>query len=415
MGLLDAFTGGKSSSATDALKRAEEYFARLRTPTVQELTLPDLQRYVEAGIMTPAEARAYIQERNAYDDQTIDQTGTAAMVNAINQLAAAGDDTSLMDDAALANLTSQMNTSVGGQRGAIEQAMAARGTPRALIQAAMASQALGQDAQRAHLAAVNAHDANYRAALDALSKSGQLGTQLQGQQNQQANTVAQAANAMQQFNAQNQQQAGQFNAANQQAANAYNAANRQQIANQNTGLSNYRTEYNAKLPQQVFGNELAKTQGKAGAATNIGNLYNQQGQQNAGITSGLINMATNFIPTPAGPAAAASRSVSNPTTDRFAQSYQQGWYAHGGIVDDKDPRYCNEGYVIPGEAEVPGDSLQNDDVPIMASPGEAIIPRSSVAENPEIVSSLIESENPVEVQDVVTILKAMRALRTGVA
>lgn len=398
MGLLDTFTGGKADSASDALRRAESYFSNLKTPTKQELTLPELQKYVEAGILTPAEAQAYLQDSNAYSDMDINQSGTAAQIQALNrlsQVADAGPEGTPMQQAQMANSISQMNQSIGGQRGAIEQAMAARGTPYALIQAALGNQTVGQEGQQAHLDAVNSQAAAYQAALQAMSQGGALGGQLQGQQNQQANTVAGAANAMQQFNAANQQQNSQFNAANRQDANTANMANRQQVSNNNTGLANARTQYNANLPQQIFENDFRKTSGMAGAATNAGALDQQQGQQTAGITSGLINLGASFIPRPA-PAAAKA--------------------AHGGVMGE-DGRMCyDDGGIIPGEAPIAGDSLMNDNVPVNVSAGEAIIPRSSVAQNPEVVSSLLGDQDPsaqVDVQDVALLLKALRSLRMG--
>lgn len=407
MGLLDSFTGGKSNSAQDALARAEAYFSGIQTPSIESMTLPELQKYVEAGIMTPAEAQAYLQDHNAYDDMNVPQTGTAAQVSALNRLsevADAGPEGTPMQQAQMDNSLSQMNTSVAGQRGAIEQSMAARGIPYSMIQAALENQTVGQEGQQAHLDAVNAQAATYQNALNALSQQGQVGNALQGQQNTQANTVANAANAMQQFNAQNQQQNSQFNAGNQQQANLYNTANKQNVSDQNTGLSNTRTQYNAQLPQQNFANQMAKAQGQAGAATNIGNLYNQQGKQTAGINAGLINLGTSFIPKP---------TTAAPMTQ--TQNNQTG-FAHGGVVDQNGRPCYDDGGVIPGESNFPGDTPMNDDVPISVSPGEAVIPRSSVDQNPEVVDSLLGGgqTDVIDPQDVATLLKAMRAIRMGV-
>lgn len=416
MSLLDVFTGGKSDEATDALKRAEAYFSNIAEPTVQQLTLPQLQQYVEAGVLTPAEAQAYLQTSNAYNEQNIPQTGTAAQINALNKLAEvgnAGAEGTPAEKAMIENAIQQMNTAVGGQRGAIEQAMAARGTPYALIQAALANQTAGQEGQTAHMNAVNAAGNAYQNALNALAQSGNVGQNLQAQQNAQANQIAQAQNAMQQFNAANQQQNSQYNAANRMAANTYNAQNKQNIANQNTGLANTRTTYNAQLPQQVFQNQMSKAQGMAGAAQNIGNLYNQQGQQNAGIWSGLINLGASFIPKAGG----AAPMQSPVDTGRY---YGPG-YAHGGYVDNYANKggYCmDDGGMVPGEADVAGDSLMNDHVPIKASPGEAVIPRSSVAEHPDEVNMLLgnqESGPQIDFNDVATLLKALRSIRMGVA
>lgn len=400
MGLLDAFTGGKSDSALDALKRAEAIFGAVRTPTLGELTLPELQKYVEAGIVTPEQAQAYLQESNAYNDLNIDQTGTAAQKEALNRLreiSNAGERGTPMQQAQMENSLQQMRTADQGAYGAIEQAMQARGVPRALITAALENQARGQNAQQAHLDAVNSQAAAYQAALNALNSQGQVANALQGQQNAQANQVAAAANAMQQFNAQNQQQNSQFNAGQRQDANTMNTANKQQVANNNTGLANYRTEYNAKLPQQMFSNSMEKAKGQAGAAQNIGNMYQQQGQQNAGIIGGLINLGTSFIPKPAGAAPAAKA-------------------AHGGVMGP-DGRMCmDDGGMVPGDAPFFGDTEMNDVVPANLSPGEAVIPRSTVAQNPEVVSNLLgdqESGPQIDSQDVATLLKALRSIRMG--
>lgn len=412
MGLLDSFTGGKADDAMDAMRRAEGYFTNLKAPTKEELTLPELQKYVEMGIITPSEAKAYLQERNAYEDMNIDQTGTGAQIEALNrlsQIADAGPDGTPVQQAQMANTLAKMRTSVGGQRGAIENAMAARGTPRALIQAALSNQAVAQDASQANLDAVNSQAATYQAALDALSAKGNLGNALQGQLNTQGNTTAAAANAMQQFNAANQTNISNVNANRAQEANTLNTQNKQRIGDMNTAQSNARTEYNAKVPQQMFDNEYRKAAGASGAATNYGNMQQEQGKQNAGITAGIINTGLSMIPATKG---AQGFQAGNPTEDKFNQAYQRG-YAHGGVVE---PEYCNDGMLIPGEAEVPGDSLMNDNVPIMASPGEAVIPRTAVAQNPEAVDSLLGGEAEViDARDVATLLKAMRAIRMGVA
>lgn len=427
MGLLDFFTGGKSGEASDALKRAEDYFANIQTPTQQELTLPELQKYVEAGLLTPAQAQSYLQGSNAYNDQNIDQAGTSAQRTALNQMAQvanAGAEGTPVEQAAIENAMQKMNTNVAGQRGAIEQQMAARGIPASLISAALQNQTVGQEAQQAHMDAVNAAGQNYQAALTAMSQGGALGGQLQGQQNSQANQVAAAQNAMQQFNAQNQQQNSQFNASNQQAANTANMANRQQVSNNNTGLANTRTQYNAALPQQVFNNNMSKAQGMAGAATNYGNLQNSQGQQNAGIWSGLINTATSFIPRPTG-ATPGGMQANGGTTDPYGQHNTEN-FAHGGYVDHDHSvcmahgGYCMaEGGPVPGDAEFPGDTTMNDTVQANLSPGEAVIPRSSVAEHPDMVASLLgdqrQDTQAVDFKDVATLLKAMKAIRMGAA
>lgn len=399
MSLLDLVTGGKSGKAEDAARRAEDAYANLQTPTVAQLTLPQLEQYVQAGLMTPAEAQSYLQDSNAYNNENIDQAGTAAEKTSLGQLqriAGSEDDMGIPEEqATVENALQQARTADAGARGSIEQGMAARGTPYALIQGALEGQATGQNAQQAHMDAVNAAANAYGNKMAAMTSAAGVGSGLQGQQNTQANTVAGAQNAMQQFNAANQQQAAQFNAGNKQAANLYNTTTKQNVSDANTGNANMRTQYNANLPETVYQNQVQKAGGQASTAQNTGNLEQKQGQQNAGIYSGLLNAGSNLIPG-AAPAKAAGQVTEGP------QYPGQGYnYAEGGI--------------IPGEANFPGDTTENDNMPINASPGEAVIPRSSVQENPDEVNDLINGGEPdvIDPQDVATLLKALRAIRVG--
>jgi len=68
-----------------------------------------------------------------------------------------------------------------------------------------------------------------------------------GTLNTQANTVAQAQNAMQQFNAQNQQQASALNANLKQQANLQNTQTGQDVSNSNVQQNNARTAYNTQV------------------------------------------------------------------------------------------------------------------------------------------------------------------------
>ena len=50
----------------------------------------------------------------------------------------------------------------------------------------------------------------------------------------------------------------------------------------------------------------------------------------------------------------------------------------------------DEGGMVPGQAQVPGDSPANDTVPIVASPGEAVLPRGMVA----LLKALLTRKGP---------------------
>lgn len=450
-GISSFLQGGKDKQAEEALNRALATLSNVKEPTLQELSLPELQMYVQAGVITPAQAQAYLQQSNAYNEMVIPQTGSQAMVEALNQLsgiADAGPEGSAQHQAQVAQTIGQMNQAVAGQRGAIEQDMAAKGTPARMIQAALANQYAGQDAQQAYLNSLNSQAAAEQMALQALSGKAGVGQALQGQANTQANTVAQAQNAMQQFNAANQQQASQLNAQMRQQAEMANNANKQNASNSNVQTSNARTAYNTGQRQQVYDNALNKANALAGVYGKQAANYSDQGEKSAGTASSIIGSAASLGAGMAGgPGAAAAAGGAGGgggmvpyTFPQGSQSsspsigydpYQQNKYltgnlgfAHGALIDRHaecmhEGGLClAEGDIVPGEAEVPGDSVVNDQIPANLSPGEAVIPRTTVQENmPEVLSLLAGGSGngymETDPRDVATVLQALRELRMG--
>lgn len=421
MSLLDLITGGKNDDAEKALQQAMAAYQGIQAPTQAQLTLPQLQQYVNAGIMTPAEAQAYLQQTNAYAQENIDQGGTQAMQQALGELSSIADSGPMgtpVQQAQAAQNIQQLNNAVQGQRGAIEQQMEAKGTPAALIQAALQNQYVGQDAQQAYQNSLNQQAAAYQAAVQALSEKANVGSALQGMQNTQANTVAQAQNAMQQFNAANQQQASALNAQLKQQANQYNTQNAQNVANQNVQQNNARTAYNTNVPQQVFENQMNKAAGQAGVNQKQADLYQQQGQQQAGLLSGLIG---------AGATLGGDYLMGNAIANQMPGTTVKTM-AHGGMVGSHEGCYhdggiCMEGGgMVPGHAKVPGDSERNDIVHAQLSPGEAVIPRTAVQAHMPEVLGLISGQGhglpppgaaPAHPHDVASVLQALREIRMG--
>lgn len=422
MSLLDLITGGKSGEASDAQRKALAELQKVQTPSIESLTLPELQQYAVAMGMTPAQMQAFLQESNAFNNQNIDQTGTNAQIQALNQLsqvANAGAEGTPTQRAQVEQINQEAARNLAGQRGAIDQQAQARGVSPGMLQAALQSQRAGEGQQDAHMAALNAQGNAYQQALQAMAQGGALGGQLQGQQNTQANTVAQAQNAMQQFNAANQQNASANNAGMRQQANQYNTGMANQVGQQNTGLANQRTVYNAQLPQQNFQNQMQKAGGIANQYGNIANTATGQGQQQAGLIGGLIGAGAQLAGGPmAGGMQALSKGQGNAGGAPQYQNIQQYGTSfpgpltmnRGGVVG------CADGALVPGEPNIPGDSAQNDTVPAMLSPGEAVIPRSQVQQNPADVMQLLNGNDPsvIDPQDVATLLKALKMLRGGV-
>lgn len=403
MSLLDVLTGGKSGNATDAEKAALAAMSGVQTPTTAQLSLPELQQYAVSQNMSPAQMQAFLQANNALSTENTDQTGTAAQKAALSQLAgvanqgAAGNAT---EQAQQSQIQQDMGRTLAGQRGAIDQQAQARGVAPGLLQAALSQQNAGQDLQNANQAALAAQSGNYQTALNAMAQGGNLGQGLQGQQNTQANTVAGAQNAMQQFNAANQQSAAASNQNAQQQANQYNTGMANQVGQQNTGLANERTKYNAQVPETVFNNQMQKATGVAGANQNMAQNDTNQGNQLMGIYGAGLGAAGDF-------AAPASTLVKGA--------------AHGGMIESCCPGMSQGGMCmvhggkVPGKAPLPGDHRANDIVPARLSPGEAVIPRSTVQQNPNIVHQLLAQSQQQDAghhpADVAALLQAMKHLR----
>lgn len=222
-----------------------------------------------------------------------------AQLNALNKLQgisdAGGRDATFLSDAA--KLESNVNTNLQGQQGAIMQNMATRGLSGGSSEM-VARNIAAQGAANTH--AQSALELNAQAqqrALAALSQSGTMAGQMQAQDFSQAAQKAQAADAINKFNAANQQTVMSNNVNSKNSAQQLNASNTQNAANQNVGLSNEAQKYNATLDQQNYDNEMKKLglyNGAAGAsATNSSNQAASQDKFLGGLAGAAGQWSAN--------------------------------------------------------------------------------------------------------------------------
>ncbi len=393
MSLLDFITGGQTSNAQDDLTKALQAIQGVNVPSVEALDLPQLQQYVQAGIMTPAQAAAVLQWSNAYNSISTSPSNLEAENTALSQLQQVAGDSGMTPEmrAQLTAAIDAANTNTQGERGSIQDAMAQRGISNSLMGAAAQQAAAGQDAQTANLAATQAAGQAEQNALAAMSGAGSLAGNIENQQFGEQAQKAAAQNAINQWNAQNQTQTNQYNASNAQAANAYNAENAQNVSNQNTGLANQRTQYNAQVPQTVFNDQMQKATGQAGVNQAQANQATQAGQQQAGLISGILGGASQM---------GASYLAPTPI-----------YAADGGMI-------MKDGGEVPGRARVAGDSPANDTVPARLSPGEIVVPRS-LAHNPDMAKNFIQHlirqrpVKPAHPHDVRSVLDALASRRAA--
>lgn len=398
MSLLDLFTGGKSSEATDALNQAQSRLAQIHVPDISELTLPELQKYVQQGVLTPEQAQAVLQQGNAYDQINTSSKPVEAEMSALSQMQDIAESGGLDAQAKAAIAKAQNNAQVTaqGQRGSIIDQMAARGIPTSLISEALQSAAVGQDAQNQNLADTQAASDAEQRALAALGESATLGGNIHGQEYNEVSNKAAAQNAIQQWNAQNQTNVNLANTTAKNQAQQLNQQTAQDVSNKNTNTSNQRTQYNANLPQQTFNNQITKATGQANIGDKQANLATGQGEQNAGIYSGLIGAGSSLLGT--GVQAAAMKNAFPGQQDTMIGA-------------------ASEGGTVPGKAPVSGDSPKNDRVPTMLSAGEVVVPRS-IAPHPELAKQFISHVmrnkvpiKPAHPDDVRSVLEALHSRR----
>lgn len=404
MSLLDTITGGENKKAEADLQNALAQIGAVQTPTADQLKLSQLSQYFNTGELNPATMEAAQTGPSAFDAENLSSVPTSVMqqVLAQEQELASSNGMTPQERARIAEAESGMNRAVAGQRGAIAQDFAGRGIPQSLIAAALENGTVGQNAQQAYTNALQAQSGAADNAQNARVNAGNLAGTMFNQNAGQANTVAAAQNALNQFNTANTQQANLSNQANQQAANVYGTTNKQNIANENV-TGQHQVQINNQVEAPKAAAELALQ--KANALAGIGGAQASQatatGQQSAGLASGLLGAGATL-----GAAGIAA--------------------AEGGEIPPKANFPATaflEGGPVRGVAPVAGNDPRNDVVNARLSPGEVVLPRT-VAQNPgpngsnvgrflaQKVPEMARKMDP-HPSDISSLLKALSILRAG--
>lgn len=294
-------SGGASGAVTTDAQGAINTLAANIPPQLADL-IPSLQQEVVAGTMTPAQAQAAIQQASAANGIQSDPTTSAAQLSALSQLQSVAQSGGLTDadKAQLGQLEGQVGQQNAARQGAVMQQAASQGIGGS--GADLAARLSG--AQSANVAASDeannvAEDAQTRS-LNALSQSGNLATQMNQNDFNNALQKAEAQNSINNFNAGNQQQASEYNANNQQQANLTNLSNAQNVSNTNTGIENTQ----AMLPlqteqaQAALNNTYSENLGNAqlGAANTLNTAAKNNSAQSANDISAIGNALTNTLP-----------------------------------------------------------------------------------------------------------------------
>lgn len=349
---LSDLLGLNTTAGTQEMQDAIDTLQKIGVPNAAQLTLPELQRYVKAGVLTPQQYSAISENPQAYSQAmqaAQDNSGKTAQSAALQQLGTISQagGSSPINQANLENNINQTNQAMQAARGGIQENAQERGVGGgglSYINQLMNEQS---NAAQAHEGAVQAGANNAQLGLQALANQGTLGGTMQGQANQSAQAQAQAAAQIAQYNSQLQSQANQYNTQTANEAQAANLTAAQSLANQNTGNANYRTEYNAQVPQTIFSDQMQKATGVAGAQTGMAKLKEDQATNQNNFTGNLIGAAGTAAGAYYGGGQGAGKMQSgalyggsngpppSANTNQY-KPYSNSGYAAGGEIPDDD-------------------------------------------------------------------------------
>ena len=346
---------------------------------------------MQAGILTPQEAQAYLEGQSAFATTTADNTGMNTELSTIGQLQdivnKGGNDAE--EQANIQQILDTLGTTESGNNAAILRDAAARGVSNAGTTLAARLASNQNDATNANTNALSVAANAEARNLAALSSEGTLGGQVQGQEYTQTANAANAADAIAKFNAQQKEQVNQLNTTEANAAKAANLATAQDVANKNTVTAQTQQESIPAAQQQAYQDALQKASAGMTGAEALANQQTQTGQQNAGILGGLIGTAGTVTAaelagnpyTALATALATPNTNVNTTTDSGTPKAATGGRIMPGGV--QPPMNMKSGGPVPGTPMVPGDSPRNDTQLAKLSPGEIVLPRSVTQPAPD--------------------------------
>lgn len=404
--LLNDITGGEDQNAQNYLQQALQNVENVQVPTAAQLQLSPLAQYTNAGNLTPAQMAAAQAAPSALNNENLSNIPVSTMQQILSQEQQIANSNGMtpQEQAQIAQAEQAVNENTAGQRGAIAQQFAGQGVPQSLISAALQNGTVGQNAQQAYQNALSGQASASNNALTAMNNAGSLAGTMNQQQQTQANTVAAANNALNQYNASNTQQANAANQATTQAANTYNTTNAQNLANQNTqGQQTVQEQNQVNSKLQSAGLQLQQSGQEAGVGENQAQNATQAGQQMAGLIGSALNAGGGAI----GAAIAAADGGMIPG------------YAEGDVIPPNIPATnFKSGGNVQGHAQFRGNDKRNDTVPALLSPGELVVPRS-VVQQPNRLGSFLQQKAPqlapqvkAHPDDIASILKALSVLRS---
>lgn len=282
-GLIGLLTGDdEDSKASAARQKALDAILNVKLPELNQQQL-NLAQYNSAGQLTPETLGTTTQQDSELGNITTDPRLREAQMKSLSTLEDLGaTGLSLKDRQALMDIRNKTAGDSQAAQASIMQNMAARGQAGGGQELAARLLAGQQGANRASSEGMSVASQAQQRALDSISQAGMLGTNIQGQDFNQAAQKASAQDLINKFNATNRQAVMGTNVGTRNAAQATNLATKQSLNNANTDVANKQQQYNKELLQQQYTNQLSQAKAAADAQNTAGNQHAAQAASTRG-------------------------------------------------------------------------------------------------------------------------------------
>lgn len=240
-------------------------WSRLVLPNKKELQYK-LDQYVQTGLLKPEEVDLIKQDPSALQSFIENPDILASQMGSLRKMESLSNGE--MTDVDKMSMISNMQAAAQQEK-ANREAILSNARQRGIAGSGleMAAQLAGEQgaANRANQAGIDAQVAAQQRGLQALQQAGQMASTMRGQDVDVAAKKAAAQDAINQWNAQNQQQMMLQNTQFRNQAQAQNLSEQQRLAEANVNQTNKEREIAANAAQQDFVNRMNKTQGYAQA------------------------------------------------------------------------------------------------------------------------------------------------------
>lgn len=338
-------SSGDRQKAIDANQQALQQWLSINVPDPEQQKLY-LQQYVQTGKLAPELEQAIQQSQSQMNNVQMDPAYKSAQLRALQSLQNLGENggMTLADVAQNQKNLNDVNSQARGQNQALMSRFQQQGLGGSGLE--LANQLQNQQNATNNLAnmTLGTQAQAQQRALQAIMGAGDLGGSLRSQDFGEQARIAQAQDAINQFNTRNLQSVQQRNADRANAAQQYNLELQQGLANRNTDLSNQQQYYNKNLAQRQYEDQLQRAQGASGQYNNLANTYNNQANQTSNMWSGLGSAlsqgagAYKYMNSryPSSDASASSPSQGSPNLSTQISRYQIPQYNSQFLNDEEE-------------------------------------------------------------------------------